>query len=397
MPTRLKLAVLLVLLFTAQAQAAVDPALREARQRLFEPALNAVTFRQLDAFFPTALVGVAADARDLPRAERKLDFRYQRDAVQVDLDAFLARSFTNGLLVLKDGKIVTELYRNGSNQFSRFAAFSVSKSVVSTLIGIAVDEGAIASLDDAVDKYATELRGTAYQGVTIRNALRMMSGVGFDESYKFGSDAQLARAYDGALVRNEIRFTDFARELKPTHRQGEAFNYSTLETSVLGLVLERATRTDLATYTETRLWRPAGMESSAYWLLDGAAGTGRAFAGAGLNATLRDLGRFGQMILDGGMANGKQVVSSSYVTRATEPEGPEPARPNGTMGYQYQWWTLPNSDDFTAKGVNGQFVYIAPREHIVIVKTSHWPVAWDRGLEAETLAGFRAMIAELSK
>jgi len=168
-----------------------------------------------------------------------------------------------------------------------------------------------------------------------------------------------------------------------------------LEAGVLGWVLERATKRPLADYTAERLWKPAGMEAPATWLLDGPGGTGQAFAGGGFTARLRDYGRFGLMMLNDGRADGRRVVSSAWVRESTVPQGTEPAAPDRTQGYQYLWWTAPDSDAFMAKGIHGQFIWIDPASRTVVVKLSYWPVAWDKALEDDTLAFFKAMAAEV--
>jgi hypothetical protein len=165
---------------------------------------------------------------------------------------------------------------------------------------------------------------------------------------------------------------------------------------VLGCILERAVGKTGAEYMSEKLWKPAGMETDAYWIMDGPDSVGREFYGAGLNATARDHARFGLMFLNGGVANGKQVVPADWVKEATVPDdGYEPTGPGEDFGYQYQWWTLPDTDAYAAMGLHHQFIYIDPASNVVIVKASHTdqPV----GRDEENIEFFKQIIARVSE
>lgn len=382
-------------------------ALHEARRNVFDPAVNAVSFRNMAAFFPTETVAHGMpwlpERRLRPLAVKvsgkeagKVAEKAAGEGGTRSLDEALAATFSNALLVIHRGAIVNETYLNGSDPGTRFTSFSMSKSITSMLVGAAIERGHIASVDETLDHYLPELRGSAYEGVTIRQALLMRSGVDFDESYNFGEPGDLAVLFERALVRNDIRFSDISvLDLERAGPAGGDFLYSTLESCLLGRVVVAATGMRLAAFTEQSLWLPAGMEATAHWILDGALPAGEAFAGGGFNATLRDYGRLGQLMLNEGRANGRQVLSREWVRESTVPVGTEPARPGRPQGYQYQWWTLPDSDAYMAKGIHGQFIYIDPASETVIVKASFWPVAWDRELEDLTLAMFEAIVAGL--
>jgi CubicO group peptidase (beta-lactamase class C family) len=274
----------------------------------------------------------------------------------------------------------------------------MAKSFVSTLIGIALSEGKIKSLDDKVTDYLPEMKGSGYADATIQDLLRMRSGVDWLEVYKFGSDTQLTRVHDNALVAYKYRWCDYAaNESKPgSNKPGEKFNYATLDTSVLGCILEHVVGTNGAQYMTEKLWKPTGMEYDAYWIMDGPDSVGREFYGAGLNATLRDYGRFGLMMLNNGKANGKQVVPSDWVKRATVPDkGYEPTAEGATLGYQYQWWTVPDSDAYLAIGLHNQFIYIDPKNNAVIVKLSYTP--GPLGWKDANLAFFQKVSDSLAK
>lgn len=397
MPIRLArpaAALVLVLgLLVPAVSAQVSPSQQEARRALYGDKLNSLTFRHMDEMFDTAPVPSGRQVWRLPEAITALDILYDFEGQRRTTADFLERTRTNALLVIRDGRIVHEIYRNNSGPESRFISFSMAKSITAILIGQAIADGLIGGVDDPLTRYVPELAGGAYDGVTIRQALLMRSGAAFRETYGFGQKSQMEELYENSLVTGRQRFTDLAIGIDRAHSPGDFFNYSTLEAGVLGWVLERAVKRPLADYMADRLWKPAGMEAPGYWLLDGLPGVGRAWAGAGFNARLRDYGRLGLMMLNGGKANGRQVVPASWVAASTIPQGTEPAAPDRVQGYQFQWWTLPDSDAYMAKGVHGQFIWIDPASKTVIVKLSYWPTAWVKALENETLAFFQAVAA----
>ncbi len=293
--------------------------------------------------------------------------RYRFRNLGYTLDEYLDRQRVTGLLILKHGQVITERYRYARSADSRFLSFSMAKSVISLLVGAAVERGAIASLDDPAEKYAKELAGSAYGGTPIRALLRMASGVRFSERYDGNDDiSRLSRAGMGdapgtlAVLRS---LTD--RAAAP----GERFAYSSAETMVLGLVLSGATGRDISSLTSEWLWQPLGAEREAFWVLSGD-GIERAYGF--FNATLRDWGRLGAMLAAGGKVGGTQIVPRDYVLDATEPERQprafKPGVATRTAGYGYQFWLYPNS--FALQGVYGQAVFVQPSSGIVMVHTA---------------------------
>lgn len=350
---------------------------------MFAPALNFMTFQHMDQMFATRDVAAGDATWYLPSAPVSLKGDYTILGETYDLESALEATRTNALVVLKDGEIVYETYRNGSTPGTRFLTFSVAKSYTSTLIGFALNDGLIDSLDDPVTKYLPEMEGSGYDGVTVRDVLRMRSGVAWEERYEFGSETQLTEVHDNALVGYAYRWCDYAaNDSRPGDNAPDAvFNYSTLDTSVLGCIVERATGRTGAEYMSEKLWQPMGAEFDAYWIMDGPDDVGREFYGAGLAASARDHARFGQMFLQGGKANGQQVVPADWVTEATvADEGYEPAAEGENFGYQYQWWTDANSDVYSAIGLHHQFIRVDPTNNIVIVKVSYTksPVGHDQ-------------------
>lgn len=366
----------------AQAQPVdwTSPTLIDARANMMYPGLNYLTFQHFDQMFSTRTVVAGHQAWQLPYSPRTLTGPFEFEGQEYGLEEFLEHTRTNALLVIKDGAIVHEQYRNGMTPASRHTVFSMSKSIIATLIGIAREEGAIGSLDDQVTDYLPAMAGTGYDGVTLEDVLRMRSGVNWEERYEFGSDTQLTEVHDNALVAYRYRWCDYAERSEPQNEPGERFNYSTLDTSILGCVLAKATGTTVANYMAEKLWLPAGMEFPGYWLMDGPEPVGDEFYGAGFNASLRDLGRFGLMMLNNGVANGRQVVPADWVHTSTVPDaGYEPTEPGSPFGYQYQWWTLADSNAYTAIGLFNQFIYVDPDTNVVIVKLSYpqSPLGWE--------------------
>ena len=367
----------------------VSPAVQLARWHMLDTDISAVMFRSMDRLFTTRTVPRAGAVWTLPRSDRALDLQYDWAGQRYPASQLLQRTYGNALLVIKDGRIVHETYRNGADAQSRFIAWSMTKSVTSVLIGCALADGFIDSLDTPISTYLPELRGGAYEGVSIRHVMQMRSGVDYEERYDFDNPGLAASNHIASLVKNNSRFADVARTVKRLHPPGQVFQYKTLDTAVLGWLLERATRGTVAAYTAKCLWEPLGAEADGFYIMDGAPGVGREFSGAGFNATLRDFGRIGQMVLDGGVADGRRIVSADWIAQSTRPIGPTDRRAGG---YGLQWWTMADGVSFAAIGLQGQYIYINPATRTVVVKLSHYPPGDATALDGETLA-FMAAVA----
>jgi hypothetical protein len=375
----------------------LTPTMINARANMFNPKLNFLIFQNLDKMFATRTVRAGGNVWKLPYSPVSIEGEFELEGNSYGLEDFLEKSATNALLVIKDGRIVHEIYRNGSNETTRFISFSMAKSIVSTLIGIALSEGKVKSIDEKVTAYLPEMKDSGYAEASIRDLLLMRSGVDWLEIYEFGSDTQLTRVHDNSLVAYKYRWCDYAaNESKRAGKPGEKFNYSTLDASVLGCILEKAVGKTGSQYMTEKIWKPAGMEYNGYWIMDGPDSVGREFFGAGFNATLRDYGRFGLLMLNKGTANGNQVVPADWVKKSTVPDkGNEPVAEGEALGYQYQWWTIPNSDAYLAIGLHNQFIYIDPKNNTVIVKLSYTP--GPLGWEADSIAFFQKVSAILAK
>lgn len=386
------LALLAALLTAALSQAAVPPALQEIRRHILDASVNALTFHAMDQIFDTRRVENAAPLWSLPAAPHALSFSYVHGGKSYSAEDALETTFTNALVIVKHGTIVTEIYRNKTDAQSHFISFSMAKSITSILVGIAVAEGRIHSVDDLIVKYIPELKGSAYDGVTIRQALQMRSGADFQERYDFDHPGLASAAFEASLVQNQVRFASFGKLLERAYPPGTHWNYSTIETCVVGWVLERATGMHIADYQAEKLWKPLGAESYGFWILDGSPDTGREFNGAGFNAVARDYARLGLMMLHEGRVGAKQVVPAAWVKESTAPRETTPVTPDSTLGYRYFWWTVAGTDAYLALGLQGQFIYIDPATDTVVVKLSYFPPGNDN-VEAESLDFLKAAAA----
>lgn len=377
----------------------VPPALIAARSHVLEAPENMLTFHSMDQLFQTRPVPRSGPVAALPRHDVALPDAVVGGKAMAE-DAWEDLTYTNAFLVMRDGQILHESYRNNTDAGTHYISFSMAKTFTAMLVGIAVGQGAIRSIDDPVTAYVPELKGTGYDGATVRDLLRMRSGVDYEERYDFGSNPSVAaKIFLNAIVANKERFADTALRLGHKWKPGSHFNYSTLDTSVLGWILERATKRPLEDFMTQTLWQKLGTESYGFWLADGAPGTGRALNGMGYNATLRDFARFGQMLLDQGKFNGQQIVPADWVRQATTltdnadaGSPPVPASvtdPFARSGYGFQIWRLDDTGAFMALGLQGQFIYVHPATRTVVVKLSFFPEegspAGDRAL-TDTLA-----------
>lgn len=379
----------------APAEAVPPDPVVTMRQHWLDADINAFTFRNSAQMFETRTVPRAGPVWELPHGERLLPPDYMFDGVRRSYADFAPRTYTNALLVIRDGKIVFEDYRNRSTEADRFISFSMAKSITSLLIGIALDKGYIGSLDDRAGDYVPELKAGAYGDVTIRQLLQMRSGVDYAERYDFGEKPSLAALiHTNAIVLNKERFADRARTIGRAAVPGNRFNYATLDTAVLGWILERATKQPVADFMATHLWGPAGMEADGFWIADGPPGVGRELTGMGYNARLRDFGRLGQLMLDDGMHGDRRILPAGWMRQATQMLAfPDDNALGMRGGYGFQFWQLDDEPGaYAAVGLAGQFIYVHPKSRTVIVKLSHFPQPEPPHVMAETFAYFHQIV-----
>ena len=275
------------------------------------------------------------------------------------LDDYLVKSDVLGFIVLKDNQIVFEKYLHGATPQDRFLSMSVSKSVVSVLLGVARDEGKIRSVDDPVTQYLPALKGSAYKDTAIKNLLQMASGIDFNEAY-LDPKADVHRLlFD--IIRGGEPFEAIAESVKSERPPGTAFHYQSINTQVLGEILQNATGTPLNKYAEEKLWKKIGTQSDAFFYESKNQPEICAFGC--FNATLRDYARFGLMAMNYGQLGGTRVVSDAWMHEST-------TAPAFNPGYGYQWWLANNCGDhaFCAIGIYGQTIYVDPAKHVVIAQ-----------------------------
>ena len=329
------------------------------------------SFRTIDNIFPTQTIQTSGHPRHLDYAEPlTLPSTYPYEGGNKNLKKFLEETDTTGLLIMKEGSVLFEQYYLGNTQDSKTIGWSVTKSFVSALVGIALSEGHLNSIEESITNYIPELKESAYNQVSIKNILQMSSGVRWNEDYSdFNSDINRFRRIF-ALGRPLKKFMlTLDREFEP----GTFNRYNSIDTQILGILISRITGKTLSQYLEEKLWQPLGMESDAFWILDG---SGTEYAAGGLSATLRDYARFGQLYLNRGTWDGKQIISERWVQDSVTPDAAhlQPGRnPHSDffLGYGYQWWLMDGTEgEFSAIGIYNQFIYVNPTRSVVIVKTS---------------------------
>ncbi|ETN92390.1 6-aminohexanoate-dimer hydrolase [Gammaproteobacteria bacterium MOLA455] len=286
----------------------------------------------------------------------------------LNTEQFLADSWTTGLLVIQNDQIVYEAYTLGHSESTRSISWSMAKSFISAMVGIAVDEGSIASIEQTVDTYAPELKGSGYEGVRIKDVLQMSSGIDFNEDYAdFTSDInRWGRGFALGSPQD-----DFAATLTRGHEPGTVNHYVSIDTHVLSMVLSRATGQSVTDYMQEKLYEPLGMEYDGYWIVDG---DGTEMALGGLNLTLRDFAKLGSLYLHQGVLDGTEIVPAQWIAASIVADAPHLQPEQDDFGYGYQWW-LPLSEDgeYMAMGVYGQYIYVNPANNSVIVKVSANP------------------------
>jgi CubicO group peptidase (beta-lactamase class C family) len=340
---------------------------RQIYDGVLAPDLAVHTFRNIDRLFPTRVIGRARQPLPLHPALAPLSaVQFTFGGRRYDLEEYLELNRVAGLLVLDHGWVKLERYRFGNSEHTRWMSRSIAKSITPTLIGAAVRQGFIASLSDPVTRYVPSLIGSAYDGVSVRDVLMMASGVRWDETYTNPAsdrrrllEAQISQVPGSAVA--------VLRSLPRAAEPGTVSNYNTGETQVAAEILRRAVGRPLATYLSERIWSRFGMETDASWWLDSPDGV--EIGGSGISATLRDYGRFGLFMLDGGVVRGDSILPSGWVREATTPKQ---LRDGSALNYGYLWWTAttPDSrrdDAFTAEGIYGQFLYVNPTAKVVIV------------------------------
>ncbi|MEL1250456.1 serine hydrolase domain-containing protein [Aurantiacibacter gilvus] len=287
------------------------------------------------------------------------------DLGDFDLDAFMEQQKAASIVVVLDGEVVLERYGLDFDAEGRWTSFSAAKSLTSTLVGAAIADGYIESLDEPVTKYIPELVGSGYDGVTIRQLLTMSSGVRWNEDYQDPqSDVALFNEHESSEEGVDA-LVDYMRQLPREAEPGTRWLYNTGETNMIGVLVRNATGKNLADYLSEKVWAPFGMEQDATWLLSS---SGSEISGCCIQASTRDMARFGLFAMGGGMAGGERVVPEGWFEEATTP-----VFDTGKYGrgYAYQWWTYPEGA-YAASGLFGQGILVDPARNLVIASNSNW-------------------------
>lgn len=402
----------------------------EAKDLLWlTPDLQPGTYRNIDKIFPTRTINRGNTVFELPYDSLLLSsVNYSPDGVNsYDIDDYIDRNDVAGLLIIKDGKIMLERYALGNNSDSKWVGFSTGKSVMSTLIGIAVQDGKINSIDDQVVEYLPQLRETAYDGVTIKDLMQMSSGVEWNEDY-LDPTSDILAIFDCILNNESGGILNYMSNLSRIAEPGTQYIYKTgethLESEILHSVLQGESISD---YLSRKVWANMGMEADGNWLLE--SNNGVEFGGGLVSMTLRDYGRFGMFILHDGIINNEAILPSGWVQEAAVPPSDAPQCNYGELysehnagayayayplGYSYNWWSMPNATwgnweylndatwwgsdaidavppdfqnllgSFTAQGIFGQFIHINKEENMVSIVLSAWKTPWIDPKEYET-------------
>ena len=352
---------------------------------------NRWSFQRMRELFPTrginpadTLAAVPIDPAEISNVPVTFS-----DGRNTTAGAWLAEAYTDGFIVLHNGKVVHEQYLNGQQPATEHIMFSVSKSVTGTMILMLAEEGRI-DLTKPVSQYIPELAQSAYGDATVQQVMDMTNSIAYDETYD-DPESDIGR-YFVAISPGGPGMYAYLTTLKkqlPGYPHGAAFQYVTPDTEVLGWLIRRITGSSLSDNLQQRIWTPIGAEFSASYILDP---MGIELAGAGLSMTLRDAARFGQMVLMNGQANGRQVISPTIAERIKTTRNAEefskyyddPWFTETGEAYHDQWWSYAGVDAVVALGIHGQFIYVNSEHSVVIVKQSSDPLAEAERVDGET-------------
>jgi hypothetical protein len=366
---------------------------------LYDEKTIAYNFSNIDEVFE---VSEPISASDSPHKFKKREYTLPETYFFEGEDKSFAEGLdhfkTDGMIVLHEGNLLYENYWNNNSADTKHIAFSVSKSFLSALVGIALEDGLIDSIADPITKYLPDFNGTGYEGVSIKNILQMSSGVEFNEDY---ADPNSDINKFGRAVAKGSSFRDFAKTLKQSKEPGTYHHYVSIDTQVLGFLLAEVTGMSLQDYLHEKIWNKIGMEDEAYYIVDN---LGVEMALGGLNASVRDFAKFGQLYLNKGQWEGEQIVPEDWVNASHNTDGPhlipgESELSSSVWGYGLQWWVPGFPDtDYTASGVYNQYIYVDPITKVVVAKTSsnHRFTAEKEYSKAAHVAMFRAIAKSIT-
>ena len=321
-------------------------------------------FRSLDAVAVLAeanVIEAGGTAFPMPRGEPI--------SIPMNVEIYMREQRTAGLVIIQDGKLRLEQYGLGFDGTGQWTSFSVAKSFTSTLVGAAIKDGFIKSIEDKVSDYIPNLKGSAYDDVSIKQLLTMTSGVRWNEDYE-DKNSDVALFNDHKAEPGVDATVSYMRTLSREAPAGDKWAYKTGETNLIGVLVSSATGKTLSAYLSEKIWAPFGMEHNGSWLLGS---TGHEISGCCIQASTRDFARFGLFMLEGAQIDGKPVLPEKWIAAATTRQA-DIGHPG--KGYGYQWWT-DDDGSFAAQGIFGQGIFIDPKRKLVIASNSNWPKATD--------------------
>ncbi|WP_421836553.1 serine hydrolase domain-containing protein [Novosphingobium sp.] len=345
------------------------------------------TVPQRDAAFRAMdRLPVLAEAHEIAASDHPLPLQAGKPLTVPGIDDYMASQRAAGLVIVQDGKVRLERYGLGFDAKGRWTSFSVAKSFTSTLVGAAIKDGYIKSLDDKVSQYIPDLKGSAYDDVSVAQLLTMSSGVRWNEDYE-DPKADVALFNNAEPEKGMDATVSYMRKLPRAHPPGTVWHYNTGETNLIGVLVSSATKKPLSQYLEEKIWKPVGMEAKATWLLGK---TGHEIAGCCLQAATRDFARMGLFVLANGNAAGQQIVPPDWFSAAIHKQKDigEPGK-----GYGYQWWTY-DDGSVAAQGIFGQGIFIDPKRRLVIASNADWTRA-TKGPEGDAREAFYQKIQAL--
>ena len=308
-------------------------------------------------------------------------------SIDTDVDAYMKTQRTAGLVIVQDGKIRLEKYGLDFDGNGKWTSFSVAKSLTSTLVGVAVKDGYIKSLQDKVTVYIPEMKGSAYDDVTVEQLMTMTSGIKWNEDYE-DKKSDVARFNTHKAEPGVDVTVSYMRKLPREAPAGTKWVYKTGETNLIGVLVSKATKKKLSDYLSEKIWAPFGMEQDASWLLGS---TGHEISGCCIQASTRDMARFGVFVQGGGKINGVSIVPDDWFAAATTKKA-DFGMPGA--GYGYQWWTF-DDGTFAAQGIFGQGIFFDAKRKLVIASNSNWPRATDEKSKNDRNAFYKAVQAAI--
>ena len=344
-------------------------------------------FKNIQHILPTRLIKKSSEPYSFTYQLVNLNsLTYRYGGRKYTIEDYINTFQVAGLIVVKDDKILYENYHFGNDETTKWMSFSVTKSVTSMLIGVAIKDGFIKSVNDPISSYVTDLNQGNYSNVSIEEVLQMSSGIDWNEDYAdANSDVNIASGF------NDTKLYSYLNKLEVSSKPGTKFNYNTAESNVIGGIVREATGQNLSTYLEQKIWQPFGMEFDAYWVLD--SDYSQELGGCCISATLRDYARIGVFSLKNGLLlDGTNTLPNDWMIQSTKPS-------SGFSYYGYQWWLAGSGyKSYYADGIFGQFIWVDPDSRTVIaIQSARDVAALDRYSGGHRLNFLISLIEEINK